>query len=210
MNPTSPANPAPPTPAVPTPAPASAPVPNTLTAAQLPHLEWLADIGGKLAILQSSRSPRLKALGNDLIPLLVSEYQSRLPAVATAGKQARLDRANKLRAGMAIKGPGLWKTFHTRALAYRGADPITIQDELIWLRNDFRTSIGCAKCQVSYDEICRRIPPVLDQGARGYFDWTSAVHNEVNAKLNREFPDETQKIIYLPADALAIWAPRAA
>jgi hypothetical protein len=204
--PTTPASKAP-APAIPTPPQAvpAAATPPALNAENLPDFVWLAQIGSQIAILESSTNPTLKTIGGDMAPLLAAEWQRRFPAVADAAAAARAARAQATRDEMAIAGPKLWATLHTRALAYTGDAVAEIQ----WLATVFRAGIPCGECKVSFDEIMRKTPPVLNGGPDAYFAWTVQAHNAVSAKLNKQRPTDRQHKIYTLADARVIWVKAA-
>lgn len=74
-----------------------------------------------------------------------------------------------------FSGAALWAELHTRALAYGG------NDDSAWLAT-FAHRLPCSTCRPHWLEMVQRTPPDFSEG---YFAWTVARHNEVNARLGK-------------------------
>jgi hypothetical protein len=173
-----------------------------MTSQELIDFEWFTDQGSKLAVMATSKQPALVTIAGDAMPVLLAEYTARLPGVADAGRKARAQRLNDIEVMMAKEGPPLWTEWHQRALAF---DPSKTAEELQWITTDFYPRIPCGDCKVSFNEILKRTPPDLTSAA-SYFASTVEVHNQVNAKWNRQWPQAIpQKTIWTIGQAELFW-----
>ena len=85
-------------------------------------------------------------------------------------------------------GAALWREIHLRALAHRGdIDDTPFIDSVT-------SRLPCSTCRPAWLAFLAAMPPVFGPG---YFVWTVAAHNEVNARLGKPILSAEQ--------ALEIW-----
>lgn len=78
-------------------------------------------------------------------------------------------------------GPAVWARIHWRAVD--SASRFDPDAEWSWLKA-ILFILPCGECKQHWNTFCASQPPDLSS-AEAYFAWTVAVHNSVNAKLNK-------------------------
>jgi FAD-linked sulfhydryl oxidase len=81
-------------------------------------------------------------------------------------------------------GRATWLFLHTLAAQYPD-DPTRQQARDVRdLISVLTRAYPCAECASHFDEVVRRVPPVVSSGA-AFRQWACEVHNEVNARLGK-------------------------
>lgn len=103
--------------------------------------------------------------------------------------EPKIDMANKTT--MEIRGPEQWRKLHTYAAKWNGDKNAATK-----FLADFDKNIGCGTCQGHWRQMWRETPADLSS-RKNFFEWTVAVHNKVNKRIDKPIFDLTEaRILY--------------
>lgn len=86
-----------------------------------------------------------------------------------------------------IKGPALWKLWHSRAISFDAAGDTPGADEEKWVNENITAQIPCGSCKQHFRGLWKALQPnfggPMDRGE--YFATTVDIHNRVNERIGK-------------------------